>query len=251
MISMSADDFDSLLDAVEKVLSVLKRHRRATISKEDFKAALEETLAAWAAVKPRLDSSDELEAMFQSATKTAESTRPTVKLLRSKFAKIRKNVRDSKLSFLSTGLPPRYSELKKRTVGIRSGVCRGFLEEAFRCWINKTRRAAVVTAWCAVEARLFDVYRTTWSIDQIKSFIPEAKRHFIKIHDDLTYLSDDALLTGLRDNSVLGSAEYRLLGKVCKTYRDLAAHASLKRDIHDDEVSANLQIVLDFLSRPI
>jgi hypothetical protein len=67
----------------------------------------------------------------------------------------------------------------------------------------------------------------------------------------LTYLSDDALLKGLRDASVVGSAEYRLLTKVCKTYRDLAAHASLRRDILDDEVSASLGIIIDFLTKSI
>jgi hypothetical protein len=41
------------------------------------------------------------------------------------------------------------------------------------------------------------------------------------------------------------------LGKVCKTYRDLAAHASLKRNVLDDEISANLRIILDFLSKSV
>jgi len=181
--------------------------------------------------------------------RTSESSRPSVTVLKSKFEKIRKYVRQSKLTFLSTNVPHRYAELSGQCAGIWNQVYRGFIEEALRCWINRTRRAAIVVAWCAVEAKVFDIYQNRWTIDEIKRLIPELNRHNIKIHDDLTYFSDDALLTGLRDMSVLQSAEFRLLTKVCKTYRDLAAHASLKRDILDDEVSASLGIMLEFLSK--
>ena len=201
-------------------------------------------------VKPHLSSSNEIDELLHSAMRTAESTRPSVRVLKSRFEKIRKSVRQSKLTFLSTNLPPRYTELNRQSTQIWNQVYRGFIDEALRCWINGTRRAAVVIAWCAVEAKLFDIYKNKWTIDEIKQLVPDSNRHHIRIHDDLTYLSDDVLLTGLRDTSVLQSADYRLLTKVCKTYRDLAAHASLKRDILDDEVSASLRIMLDFLSKP-
>lgn len=245
-----SDEFDSLLEALDNLLSLLRRHPKATISSRNFKRDLEDTLQRWAAVKPLLSSPNEIDEIVQSAMHTAESTRPSVRVLRSEFEKIRRSVRQSKLTFLSTNVPHRYTELSRQCAGIWNQVYRGFIEEALRCWTNRTRRAAVVVAWCAVEAKLFDIYKNRWSVDEIKRLIPDANRHYIRIHDDLTYLSDDVLLTGLRDMSVLQSAEYRLLTKVCKTYRDLAAHASLKRDILDDEVSASLGIMLEFLSKP-
>jgi hypothetical protein len=205
----------------------------------------------WAVVKSSLDSStsERLEILFKSAMITAESTFPSVKLLRSRFDKIRKCVRESKLSFLSS-LPQRFSDLKAQCNKVGNQVYRGFLEESFRCWSSKARRASIVIGWCAVESKLFEIYGK-WTIDQIKAFLDDANRRHIRFHDDLTYLSDDSLLTGLRVQSILSSADYRLLTKVCKTYRDLAAHASLQRDIHDDEVSASLRIMIDFLSKPI
>jgi hypothetical protein len=147
-------------------------------------------------------------------------------------------------------LPPRYAELKAKCSTIPNQTYRDFMQESFRCWENGTRRAAIVMAWCALEAKLFDIYESKWTIEEIKDLMVEAKRSFIKVHDDLTYLSDDALLKGLKDNSVIGPAEYRLLSKVGKTYRDLAAHASLSRDILNDEVSASLGIIIDFLLKP-
>jgi hypothetical protein len=250
---MSATEFDSLVAAVDTVLSSLKKHKASTISTLDFKQALENALERWASVKSIVDPQEAelLDELLNSATVTAESSNPSVKLLKSRFEKIRKEVRRSKLSHVSRPLPQRYPELKAKSSSIQNQSYRTFLDEAFSCWTNRTLRAAIVTAWCALEAKIFDVYQSKWTIDQIKDLIPEAKRNFIKVHDDLTYLSDDALLKGLRDASVLGSAEYRLLSKVCKTYRDLAAHASLRREIVDDEVSASLGIMINFLTKSI
>jgi hypothetical protein len=246
---MSATGFDSLISAVDSVLSILRSHKAATISNRRFKQAFDRVLDNWTSIKFVVDlgTGSAIDDLIMSAMVTAESTNPSVRLLNSKCTKVRKLARTLKLS---RHLPTRYAELKAKSGAIPSAYMI-FLDEAFDCWINGTLRAAIVTAWCALEAKLFDIYKSKWTIADIKKLVPEANRKAINVHDDLTYLSDDALLTGLRDASVLGSAEYRLLAKVCKTYRDLAAHASLKRGIYDDEVSASLAIIIEFLTKSI
>jgi hypothetical protein len=246
---MSGTGFDSLVGAIDRVLLVLKNHKAATISTRRFTQSFDVAIENWTSIKPSVIDSklgSDLDQLLLSATVTAESTNPNVKLLKSKFNKARKLTRRLKLTYVARPFPPRYLELRAKSSAIGSAYS-VFLDEAFNCWINGTLRAAIVIAWCALEAKLFDIYQSKWTIDEIKKLIPEANRNFLKVYDDLTYLSDDALLKGLRDASVLGSAEYRLLAKVCKTYRDLAAHASLRRGIFDDEVSASLGIIIEFM----
>ena len=86
---------------------------------------------------------------------------------------------------------------------------------------------------------------------QIKTLVKEANRKDILDYDDLTTVSDAYLLKGLRKARLLTPTEYKVLDGVCNTYRNLAAHAGVRKTITDAEVSSAVENMIAFLEKPI
>jgi hypothetical protein len=235
----------------------LRAHRKATVFDAKVLGEFGDLNALWGVAKQELDSvgSANLYAAadqkFEMLRKSASGTRPNKVRLKAQARQAAAAVRALKIQLDAQATPQDYVRLKVRVDSLKDEVLREIMQEAFRCWKIWSRRACIVLSWCAVEAKMFSIYRR-WSISEIKKkWVHEADRKEIQTHDDLTTVSDAYLLEGLRDARLLTPTEYKVLNGVCNTYRNLAAHAGTRRTITDAEVSSAVENMIAFLEKSI
>jgi hypothetical protein len=254
---MSADAgiLSKLSNKLSEIEEALRAHRKATVYDTKLLGKFDDLNALWGVTKQELESlgSPDLcttaEQKFETIRKTASGTRPNKARLKSQIKQAATAVRALKIKLESQATPHDYLRLKVKVDALTDDVLREIVQEAFRCW-KWSRRACIVLSWCAVEAKIFSIYRR-WTIPEIKKRVHEADRKEIQTHDDLTTVSDAYLLRGLRDARLLTPTEYKVLDGVCNTYRNIAAHAGARKPITDAEVSSAVENMIVFLEKTI
>jgi len=246
-----------LLEKILEIKVALRTHRGASVYDERLLRMFDDLDALRNVAKQEFrsaglakiycDSDDKLEVL----RKTSKGTRPSKSRLKSQLKSAESAIRTLKTTVESQVTPQDYHRLKQRVDSLQNSVYREILEEAFRCWKIGSCRACIVVSWCAVEAKIFDIYRSKWTIDEIKQLVPEANRNEIQAHDDLTTVSDSYLLRGLQKAHLLTPTDYRILDKVCNTYRGIAAHAGQRKLLEDSEVSTTVGNMIDFLEKTV
>jgi hypothetical protein len=256
---MSADTgiLSKLNDKTSEIEEALRAHRKATVYGEKLVSMFDDLNALWNVAKQEFaslglaDLCADADDKFEAIRKTARGTRPSKARLKSQIKQAATAVRALKIKVESQATPQDYPRLKVRADSLKDDVLREIVQEAFRCWKIGSRRACIVLSWCAVEAKIFNVYRSKWTMAQIKKQVPEANRKEIQVFDDLTTVSDAYLLRGLRDARLLTPTDYKVLDGVCNTYRNIAAHAGARKPISDAEVSSAVENMIAFLEKSI
>jgi hypothetical protein len=254
-LSSDSGTLPKLNDKLSEIKEALRAHRKATVYDAKLLDKFNELNALWGVVKQELESfgSADLcaapEQKFEAIRKTATGTRPSKTRLKLLTKQASTAVSTLKIKLDSQSTPHDYLRLKVKVDALADDVLGEIMQEAFRCW-KPSRRACIVLSWCAVEAKMFNIYRR-WTIPEIKKLVHEADRKEIQTQDDLTTVSDAHLLKGLRDARLLTPSEYKVLDGVCNTYRNLAAHAGAKRVITDAEVSSAVENMITFLEKPV
>jgi len=246
-----------LLEKILEIKVALRTHRKATVYDERLLRMFDDLDALRNVAKQEFrsagfakiccDSDNKLEVL----RKTSKGTRPSKSRLKSQLKSAESAIRTLKTTIESQATPQDYHRLKQRVDSLQNNVYHEILEEAFRCWKIGSRRACIVVSWCAVEAKIFDIYRSKWTIDEVKKLVPEANRNEIHVHDDLTTVSDSYLLRGLQKARLVTPTDYRILDKVCNTYRGIAAHAGQRKALTDAEVSSSVENMIVFLEKII
>lgn len=254
-MSTDSGTLSKLSKKLSEIKEALHAHRKATVYDTKLLDKFSDLNALWGVMKQELESlgSTELctapEQKFEAIRKTAAGTRPNKARLKAQIKQATTAVSALKIKLDSQATPHDYLRLKVRVDALGDDVLRKVMQEAFRCW-KLSRRACIVLSWCAVEAKMFAIYRR-WTIAEIKALVDEANRKEIQNHDDLTIVSDTYLLRGLRAASLLNPTEYKILDGVCNTYRNIAAHAGMGKPITDAEVSSAVENMIVFLEKPI
>jgi len=256
-MSADAGTLSKLSDKLSEIEEALRAHRKATVYDAKLLDKFDDLNALWGVAKQELESlgSADLytvpEQKFEAIRKSASGTRPNKARLKSQIKQAATAVRALKIKLETQATPQDYLRLKVRVDALTDDVLREIMQEAFRCWKIWSRRACIVLSWCAVEAKIFNTYRSKWTMAEIKKLVHEADRKEIQVHDDLTTVSDAYLLKGLRDARLLTPTEYKVLDGVCNTYRNLAAHAGARKPITDAEVSSAVENMIAFLEKSI
>jgi len=246
-----------LSNMILEVKEALKAHRKATVYESRLLGLLSDLHSMWSVTKREVESQglqelcSEPDNSFQAIQRIAAGTRPKKSRLTVEVRKAEAAIRDLRIKVETQAVPQDYVRLKVRVDALQNDILQGILQEAFRCWRIGSRRACIVLSWCAVEAKIFDLYRSRWNMQQIKNLVPQANRKEIQVVDDLTTISDAYLLRGLRNARLLTPTEFKILDGVCATYRNIAAHASQKKLITDAEVSSVVENMIEFLEKPV
>jgi len=246
-----------LLEKIAEIKAALRTHRRKTVYDERLLRMFDDLDALRKVTEEEFRSTGfakiycDLGIRLDSLIKASKGSRPSKTRLKSQLKSAESAIRILRTTIESRSTPQGYPRLKQRVDSIQNSVYRDFLQEALRCWRIGSCRACIVVSWCAVEAKIFDIYREKFTIDKIKKLVPEADRREIHVPDDLTTVSDSYLLQGLQRADVLTPTDYRILDKVCNTYRGIAAHAGRRKPIEDTEVSVIVGNMIDFLERTI
>lgn len=255
-MATSINNIRRIEDKILEIREALRIHRKATVYDSRIQAMFGELDALRSVVIQDLRSNG-LETLFSGSDDslktligTASGTRPNKSRLMSQLKSGELAIRKLKTTLEAQSAPPDYYRLKLRVDSLQDGVLREILEEAFRCWWITSTRACIVLSWCAVEAKIFDIYRR-WTIPKIKTLDPELNRNKIKVHEDLATVPDAYLLRGLRKARVLTPTEYNILNGVCNTYRGIAAHAGRRKPLEDSEVSTTVGNMIDFVEKAI
>jgi hypothetical protein len=213
-MSAESGTLSKLSDKLSEIEEALRAHRKATVYDAKLLGKFDDLSALWGVAKQELEflGSAELyaapEQKFETIGKTASGTRPSKARLKSQIRQAATAVRALKIKLKTQATPQDYLRLKVRVDALTDDVLREIVQEAFRCWKIWSRRACIVLSWCAVEAKIFNIYRSKWTLPQIKKLVPESNRKEIQVFDDLTTVSDAYLLRGLRDARLLAPTEF-------------------------------------------